>query len=148
VGRVEGDQWQVNFKLPPGLTPGWHPVRIRTPEGVTNDYEIAVDVACETGALQIKSAADAISWEPMRLSSANQNLAMWVRGLPRNADLNNVKVRVANRLMLTTFVGPPDADGSCQVNAKLLYPEEPGKMPLRISVGEVASDPVEIEITA
>jgi tRNA (mo5U34)-methyltransferase len=147
VGRVEGQQWQVNFKLPPGLTPGWQPVRIRTPQGVSNDYEIAVDVPCEVKGLQIKSAADAISWEPQRLSNANQSLAIWVRGLPRNADLNNVKVRIANRLMLTTFVGSADAEGISQVNAKLLYPEEPGKLPLQVSVGSVDSDPVDIELT-
>ena len=32
VGKVE-NQWQVNFKLPPGLAPGIHAVRIRTPPG-------------------------------------------------------------------------------------------------------------------
>jgi tRNA (mo5U34)-methyltransferase len=148
VGMVEGQQWQVNFKLPPGLTPGWHPVRIRTPEGVTNDYAIAVDVPCVASELAIKSAADAISWQPLSLSCSNQSIAIWVSGLPRNADLNTVKVRIADRLMLTTFVGQPGADGNCQVNAKLLYPEDPGRAPLLVAVGEVTSDPVEIEITA
>jgi hypothetical protein len=147
VGPVEGQQWQVNFKLPPGLTPGWHPVRIRTSEGVTNDYEIAVDVPCVALELQIKSAADAISWQPMSLSNRNESIAVWVSGLPRNADLNSVKVRIGDRLLLTTFVGQPGDDGNCQINAKLLFPESPGMVPLRVAVGDVAADPVEIEIT-
>jgi tRNA (mo5U34)-methyltransferase len=147
AGMVEGGQWQVNFKLPPGLTPGWHPVRIRTPEGVSNSCEIAVDVPCVATGLTIKSAADAITWQPLRLACRNESVAVWVSGLPRNADLNNVKVRIANRLLLTTFVGQPGADGTCQVNAKLLYPETPGMQLLSVSLGDTAADPIEIEVT-
>ena len=28
VMRLDGDRWQANFKLPPGLPPGWHDVRL------------------------------------------------------------------------------------------------------------------------
>ena len=48
VAQLEDQSWQANFKLPPGLEPGWHAVAIRLRTGPhSNSQAIAVDVAGE-----------------------------------------------------------------------------------------------------
>src|SRR5581483_11498441 len=113
VGQVEG-HWQVNFKLPPGLSSGWHPVRLRTPEAESNAIEIAVDVPERAESLEIRSVCDGVSWRPFEISKKSGFASLWVHGLPRNADRNNVKVSVAGKRQITSFVGSPGPDGATQ----------------------------------
>ena len=134
--RKEGGYWQMNFKLPPGLRPGWHPVRI----GNSNAIEIAVDVPLEVSALKIASACDALTWERDRVSSGH--LSVWVKGLPRNADVRNVRVFVDSARQRVTYVG---ADG--QVNIRLSG-IDPGPRTVQISCGGVEAPPVAVEFTA
>jgi tRNA (mo5U34)-methyltransferase len=147
VGLVEGC-WQVNFKLPPGLSSGWHQVRLRTPEAVSNPVEIAVDVPLLTESLEIRSVYDGVNWQPYQLSLKNGFASMWVYGLPRNADTNNVKVTIAGKRQLTTFVGSPGPDGAAQVNVRLRADTAQGKQRLDIQFGGVNPLPVTVEITA
>src|SRR5271155_2710945 len=45
VAQTSEGKWQANFKLPPGLTPGWHEVRLRIGESHPGSAQrIAVDV--------------------------------------------------------------------------------------------------------
>jgi tRNA (mo5U34)-methyltransferase len=110
VDKTEAGYWQMNFKLPPGLRPGWHPVRLGNSEAI----EIAVDVAPEVRELRIESTSDGVSWEQGRMSLANGFLSVWVRGLPRNADVHNVKASVDGERQAVTYAG---ADG--QVNLRV-----------------------------
>jgi tRNA (mo5U34)-methyltransferase len=147
VGLVEG-YWRVHFKLPPGLSSGWHQVRLRTPEAVSNSVEIAVDVPLVAESLEIRAVYDAVNWQPFRISLENGFVSIWVYGLPRNADRNNVKVSLAGKRQFTTFAGAPTPDGATQVNARLRGDTPKGKQRLDIRFGAINALPVTVEITA
>lgn len=145
VGRV-GEHWHVNFKLPPGLSSGWHPVRLRTPGAESNPVEIAVDVPLAATSLEVESVRDAVDWQPFQVSLKNGFAAIWVRGLPRNADLNNVKVLIAGKRQSTDFVGSPGADGLTQVNIRIRAITPRGTQPVEVQFGAANSLPVTVEI--
>jgi hypothetical protein len=145
--RASEGRWVVSFKLPPGLAAGWHPVRLRTAAGESEPMEIAVDVPLNADGLTVKSAADAISWEPLRASLSHGFLTIWALGLPRNADIANVKVELAGKRQTPTFVGAPGADGVTQLNVAL-NPRTPlGESMLRLRFGGAQSPPFPIELT-
>jgi hypothetical protein len=146
VGFVDG-AWQVNFKLPPGLSSGWHQVRLRVSETVSNPVEIAVDLPLLTTSLNIASVCDGVNWQPLQVSLNNGFASLWVHGLPRNADRNNVKVNIAGKRQATTFVGSPGPDGPTQVNVRLRANTPEGKQALDVQFGDVRTPPVAIEIT-
>jgi tRNA (mo5U34)-methyltransferase len=143
VGWADGYQ-AVNFKLPPGLAPGWHPVRLRTKDAESNSVEIAVDVPAEPERLNVRGVCDAVSWEASRISLRNGFAAVWVEGLPANADRGNVEVAIAGRQQFATFVSGA-ADGARQVNVQVARYTPMGRHPLQISFGKAAAA-VEVEI--
>jgi tRNA (mo5U34)-methyltransferase len=147
VGRAEGF-WQVNFKLPPGLLSGWHAVRLRTADAESNPVEIAVDVPLVSESLNITGVRDGVNWRPFQVSLKNGFASIWVCGLPRNADLNNVRVNLAGCRQHTTFVGSPGLDGVTQVNARLMATTPTGKQELDIRFGSVGTSAVTVEITS
>jgi tRNA (mo5U34)-methyltransferase len=114
-GRTASGFWQVNFKLPPGLRPGWHPVRV----GGSNAVEIAVDLPLEVETLRITSACDGLTWERDRASIGGGHLSLWVEGLPRNADVHNVRVTVDGVRQRVTYVG---SDGQVNVRFGAVQP--------------------------
>jgi tRNA (mo5U34)-methyltransferase len=138
TGKTDAGYWQVNFKLPPGLPPGWHPVRL----GNSNAIEIAVDIAPDIDELRLESASDGVTWDRGRMSLRNTFLSAWVQGLPRNADVHNVKAYVAGERQQVTYVGP---DG--QINLRLSG-VAPGEHAVRIECGGVASNPLAVEFAA
>jgi hypothetical protein len=88
VGLSEGTRWQINFKLPPGLTSGWHGVRVRVRGRHPGDsYRIAVDLPVDpAGPLRITGIADGTKWTRNQLDMCNGGaLSLWVEGLPENA---------------------------------------------------------------
>jgi len=96
---TQGEVWpkapgQVNFKLPPGLSPGWHPVMIRTPQATSNPFEIAVDLPLAVDSLSIEGMHDSTTLEPNRVSLQHGFFSVWVVGLPRNADIDIVDLRM------------------------------------------------------
>ncbi len=120
VGDLEDAGSLVQFKLPPGLAAGWHEVRLRTAGSHASDpLRIAVDIESSAGRLEIKGACDSVDWRPFRVSSANGFLSLWVEGLPENADIANVEVRMDGRRQFVNFVGLPDAKGVRQVNVRV-----------------------------
>jgi tRNA (mo5U34)-methyltransferase len=147
VGEVEG-YWQVNFKLPPGLSPGWHEVRLRTPDAESNAVEVAVDVPLRAESLRVASVADGVDWQPCRVSLKNGFASLWVEGLPRNADRSNVRVSIAGRRHFPTFVGTPGADGATQVNVRLSPNTPEGPQSIEVEFGGVWTAPATVEITA
>jgi hypothetical protein len=97
--RMESGHWQANVKLPPGLTAGWHGARVRVKDSAPSDSrEIAVDVPLGAPDLQITGIADGQTWKPKQIDLAKgASLAIWIQGLPKNADRNNVKVLLQGR---------------------------------------------------
>lgn len=135
IGKTDAGYWQVNFKLPPGLAPGWHAVRL----GNSNAVEIAVDVPPATTELSIKDACDGVTWTKARVALESGHVSLWVEGLPRNADVHNVKARIDGERQQVTFVG---ADG--QVNARV-FGIPPGRREVSVSCGGVESPAFPVE---
>ncbi|HEY6346338.1 MAG TPA: methyltransferase domain-containing protein [Bryobacteraceae bacterium] len=126
-------RWYVQFKLPPGLDPGWHEVRIRIGESrPSNGKRIAVDLAPDVGPIAIAGLADAHTWKPNELDlNVGDAIAIWVEGLPENADINNVKVFLGSTPLTVDYVSP--AEGSTrQVNARVTAPLWSGVVEARV----------------
>ena len=63
--------WMANFRLPPGLDPGWHAVRLRFANSDFGDgFPIAVDVPLAVERLVVKGAYDGATWKPGEVSPA------------------------------------------------------------------------------
>jgi tRNA (mo5U34)-methyltransferase len=145
VGAVEGGS-QVTFKLPPGLSAGWHPVQLMTDAAESNTVEIAVDLPLLADAVKIQSVCDGVSWKVSETSLANGFLSLWVRGLPRHADRHNVKLKIAGRRLMVTYVGASTADGVSQINARIHPNTPPGAQELTLQFGEL-TDSTSLTIT-
>jgi hypothetical protein len=135
--------WQVNFKLPPGLTPGWHDVTMRV-EGVTsNATRIAVDMPLAESKIRIAGVSDGTTWARGVLERAHgSTLAAWIEGLPENADRANVRVRLGGDPVEVLYVSA--ADGQVNVNVPAEAPA--GFYRLEAQVGGSRSEPFPVEI--
>jgi tRNA (mo5U34)-methyltransferase len=140
-------RWYVQFKLPPGLAPGWHEVHIRIGESRPgNAKRIALDLAPDAGPIAIAGIADAHTWKPNELDlNAGDAIAIWVEGLPENADINNVRVFLGSTPLTVNYVGP--AEGSArQVNVRVPEPRPLGRVELRVETLGGHGDHTHIEI--
>ena len=117
-----------------------------TPEAESDLFQIAVDLPLTAPSLAIASVCDAVTWEAFRLSRNNAFLSVWARGLPKNADLNNVRIYLGGRRQTTTFVGTSSADGVSQVNARLNPRTPTGVLPLILRFGETEAAAVDVEV--
>ncbi len=148
VGEVEGAGCLVHFKLPPGLAPGWHEVRVRTAGSAPGKPQrIAVDFVSLAQQLAITGACDGVSWTPSRVSLSNGFLSLWVAGLPENADVANVRVDVGGEKQVVHFVGAPDDQNVRQLNV-LTQSCRPGTQEAVVAFGEVHSPPVSVEFAS
>ena len=145
VRKFDEHQSVATFKLPPGLAPGWHEVRIRT---VGSDFSsakrIAVDIPPDCASLKIESACDGRTWSRETVTSGF--LSLWITGLPGNADQGNIRVLVDGRSQVTLFVGDPDENGARQVNAKLRSLVRPGAHQIAVEVGGTLSEAVRMNV--
>ncbi len=114
----ENGSWMGNFRLPPGLRPGWAPVRLRFADSqwgaVTS--RIAVDIPLRVETLMLKGACDGATWNASEVQGGGY-LSCWVAGLPENCDRSNVLVYLGDSRLKVDFIGAPDASGTRQVNA-------------------------------
>lgn len=115
--RHNDGTWEANVRVPLGLAPGWHDVRIRTESGWSNPVPLAVDLPLEAAPLEITGAADGATWQGGMISSGH--LAVWVRGLPVNADIANVRLAVDDQKLAVHYVQPGSAGDVRQINASL-----------------------------
>jgi hypothetical protein len=99
--------WRTRFKLPPGLTPGWHDVTIRIGNSPpSNAKRIAVDFP-EPGPAKIVALMDGATWQRGVLNmTAGNILSAWVTGLPENADPVNVRVLVNGHRLRIEYIEP------------------------------------------
>lgn len=76
----------------------------------------------EAGPVRIRRVTNAHSSEPVApVRGRFAALALWVEGLPREADLNAMEALVGGRPSQLTYLGPPEFDGMRQLN--LILPE-------------------------
>lgn len=130
----ERDLWQANFKLPPGLGPGFHDVQVRLKASVpSNPLQIAIDIDPEPTDLSIIGVADGRTWEPDTIRLAPDGvLSVWVKGLPSNADINNTDVFIdSTRLIVADVLTSSE---STQVNALIpeAFPAGPKQLQIRM----------------
>ena len=141
------EQWQANFKLPPGLTPGWHDVTIRVGDGLPSDgRKIAVDVPLPDTPIRITGICDGKTWIPNQVNRHQGDVvSLWVEGLPENADRNNVRILLDERRLIVKHIEPQHPEPR-QVNAELPERIAGGAYPVIAEIGHQHSQPVELTI--
>jgi tRNA (mo5U34)-methyltransferase len=138
VKRNADGIWFTCFRLPPGLEPGWHAVRLRIAgTQFSNSKNIAVDMPLRVGKLEIAGVADAVDFAPEIRSGF---MAIWVRGLPENADCQNIGVLAGETRQPVIFLGEPEGEGQRQVNIKLRPDMEPGEQMIQVRVADAESE--------
>ena len=108
LGRVAENRWQANFRLPPGLDPGWHEVRLRTAASArSNACRIAVDLPLPAAALKVVNDV-----------RQGDSISLWVEGLPDNADRANVEILLDGAPAQITYLEPYGTGKPRQVNVR------------------------------
>jgi hypothetical protein len=140
--------WQMNFKLPPGLGPGFHEVRLRTLKSVfSKPAKIAVDVPATARDLSINGASDGQTWKANEIDlRSNCILSLWIAGLPENADLNNFDVTLGGRRLTITHISAPESVESRQVNVEVPADFPGGETKLYVRVGDTVSDAIAVTV--
>jgi tRNA (mo5U34)-methyltransferase len=140
--------WHTNFKLPPGLEPGFYEVRLRTLKSAfSNSVKIAVDVPALAQALSITGVSDGRTWKAADIRlNPNGIIAVWVTGLPENADLNNIDVILDGRRLAVVYVSVREPSQPSQINVEVPADFPVGKAKIHIEVGNVASDSFDLTI--
>ena len=146
--RHEPDgSWLANFRMPPGLDPGWTPVRLAFADsGFGNEFRVAVDLRAVSDELLLDGVTDGSTWErnAVQTGSGAGFLSCWLRGLPENCDRANIKVRLGEARLPVVWVGPQDGSGPRQFNVEVPESVAKGSQRLRIECGGAA---VETEVT-
>jgi len=128
--------WLANFRTPPGLTPGWHDVRLRlTTSTFGKSLPIAVDMPVEVRELKITSACDGQTWTPE--IRAGGYVSCWVEGLPENADRANTTVWLDGKKARVEYVGKG------QINAEIPS-EVAGRVELCVECGNTRSNKISL----
>jgi len=149
----DGEQeWHANFRLPPGLRPGWHEVRLRTVRsGFSNTCRIAVDLPVKTSGIAIVDAQDGKTWQPGEVQFRSDekwgHLALWISGLAENCDRNNVRVYSESQRLPVDFVSASESSGVRQVNARI--PAASGEeTTIFVDHGGTRSEPIRVRLRA
>ncbi len=143
IDQIESARWQINFKLPPGVTPGWHEVRVRVQGSRPGDAaRIAVDIPVDLAApLEITGLADGTTWTADRLDLHHGGaLSLWVAGLPENADRNNIHVTLNGTRLPLEFVAPPGTEAR-QLNVRVPSDAPLGAATVEVCVAHAVSRP-------
>ena len=124
----------VVFKLPPGLKPGIHDVRVRVPGSAPGKARpIAIDMPAPDTSARLSSACDGITWAPDQIDlSKGDTLTVWVEGLPPNADHNNVKLRLGNTPLRISYVEPAAGEARRQINVQVPLSMPAGETEVRL----------------
>jgi hypothetical protein len=131
--------WLGNFRLPPGLSAGWHDVRLRLATSTFGkSFRIAVDMPVKVDRLKIKSACDGQRWTPE--VRAGGYVSCWVEGLPENADRANTTVWLDERKLRVEYVG------NGQINAEIPKGVE-GRVELSVECGGARSEKYQLMAT-
>lgn len=148
VKRLGEDKWQANFRLPPGLGPGWHDVRLRTRNsGYSRPRPIAVDVPAHADHLAVASICDGVTWKANEVQLRDYGfLSFWIEGLGENCDRANVRALLGGTRLSVEFISAPDAKGFRQVNLRVPGSAPAGEQPLTVTFGGVTTAPSVISV--
>jgi tRNA (mo5U34)-methyltransferase len=138
IGKIGERTWHSNFKLPPGLAPGWHGVTIRLADsGPSNAKAIAVDLPICAGEIEIVGLYDGSTWIKNELDRTRGSaIALWVAGLPGNADCNNVRVFLGGRRLAISYIDRRIENQPKQVNVDVPSDVGSGTMEIEVAVGD------------
>jgi tRNA (mo5U34)-methyltransferase len=140
VGR-QGPNWMATFKLPPGLEPGWHEVRLRVKGSrLSAPVRIAVDLPLATNEIRITTVADGATWQENQIDlSVGTTLALWVTGLPQGAHPRCIYAKVDGRPVEVSYVEPPGDSEARQVNIVMPKPGR-DESTVEITMGSAKTD--------
>jgi hypothetical protein len=147
MARLDGGAWQANFKLPPGLAAGWHEVSMRIKNSApSNTRRVAIDTPMASSTPIIAGLCDGTTWKPGQLDLSSGVLALWVAGLPENADCHNVRVFLDGNLCNVIFVDDPQSSEARQINVRVPGGLTPGAAAISVRLGDHASLPVPVQL--
>ena len=146
--KLVGEVWQINFKLPPGLEPGWHPVRVRLADSEwSNATKIALDLPLTVQSLAITGACDGTTWKPFEVDlESSRILTIWLAGLPENCGRNDIRIAVGGDVLNPEYLAPWAPDQPSQINALLPADADPGKYAVTVTVAGVQSKPATVTL--
>jgi tRNA (mo5U34)-methyltransferase len=149
LGPAEGNVWQANFKLPPGLPPGWHDVTVRIADSLeSNAKRIAVDVPLRTEGIRLTGVRDGQTWTENRLDLQRGNaLSIWVAGLPKNADRHNLHVYLDGRRLKVAYIEERADDDARQVNVEVPLEVPRGVALIGVEAGGQRTDAANVTVT-
>jgi tRNA (mo5U34)-methyltransferase len=144
--RAEEGQYECGFRLPPGLSRGWHEVRVRLHGGPpSNPKRIAVDLPLDVAKLRLDGVQDNKTQRPFELDRSRGDIvALWLWDLPANADKNNLRVFAGDTPTRIEYL--EDATGKRQVNVLIPKTVPPGTVKLRAELGEARLDCGELRV--
>jgi hypothetical protein len=138
--------WQANFRLPPGLNPGWHPLRLRFADSrFSREWRIAVDLPVRIERLDLLAVLDGRSRRPDEVQvTEGAVVTCWVEGLADNSDRANTSVWLGSRRLQVDYMGDPvakaDSRGTArQVNAIVPLDTPLGQHQLRVECAAVST---------
>jgi tRNA (mo5U34)-methyltransferase len=148
IKRVEPGLFIANVRVPPGLRPGEHAVRLRLENSAySNQRSIFLDVPLRAGEFSILKVFDGVDWTENKISLASGGyLTIWVKGLPEQADLVSTELYSGNQRIPLTYVGPVLPDGARQLNAQLMTVLGPGAYGLYVRHGTGVSDIAQVAV--
>jgi hypothetical protein len=157
VRSIGGGGWQANVKLAPGLSRGWHDVRISIEKSLwSNALRIPIDLSRSdrrslrgpvSDRLEIAGVADGKSFEPNRVGTGVEScVSAWVAGLPDDATQADVTLRLDGVDLPAVFISAADHRGLKQVNAMLPPNLDPGEYLLAASLRGAESRAVPIQL--
>ena len=138
VHSTGADGWQASFRIPPGLSAGWHEVRLRTAASrYSGMVRIALDVPAHSDSIRIASASrpgdDAV-------------LSLRVDGLPVNGDRGNVRITLGGARLEIHDVSAHSATEPRRIDVKLPKGFPAGHYELLVSLGATKSAPFSIKV--
>ncbi len=151
VQRITSDRWQANLKLPPGLSEGWQPVRLRTARsGFSNNLRIAVNMPAAAVELHLDGVCDGVDWSKKQVLLGHGRITMFLTGLAENADLANLRVYVNDSRLTPDYLEPVrPGEPACarrQVNARFPRTLEPGPSNVIVRFGGIESNAADLMV--
>jgi tRNA (mo5U34)-methyltransferase len=148
LAKVGERRWQTNFRLPPGLTSGWHEVTIRLDDSMpSNGKQVALDLPLVAGQIELTGVCDGQTWTKNELDLAKgRSVALWVAGLPENTDRNNVRVYLAGRRLEISYIEGRSDDQPRQINVNVPPDVPVGPTQIGVALGDARSEAAELLI--